>query len=77
MSLESSTSERRFLFYNPLISARTFLLATPIHQQSKHHQMEPEQPNQSPAEDKKADNPEHINIKVPEAPFSRHAQIIY
>jgi len=39
--------------------------------------MEPEQPNQSPAEDKKADNPEHINIKVPEAPFSRHAQIIY
>jgi len=26
--------------------------------------MEPEQPNQSPTGDKKADNPEHINIKV-------------
>jgi hypothetical protein len=55
----------------------TSLLATPIHQQSKHHQMEAEQPNQSPTGDKKADNPEHINIKVREAPLSRHAQNIY
>jgi len=39
--------------------------------------MEPEQPNQSPTGDKKADNPEHINIKVREAPLSRHAQIVY
>lgn len=40
--------------------------------------MDPEQANQSPTEDKKSDNPEHINIKVRLNPaFSLYPQITY